>query len=153
MGCEDWAAAMIGGLFIYNHKGEVLISRVYRDDIGWVPWLSQLCPYSHPSSPACRARSLSPRGLIWTIPRPLLHPGCSAITAWFPLGLVVLAKQPVAGHSVGPVKWQDPHSPRNSYPCCLLFPVVTDLVAGDECFCLKGWSLLWEGRSVSSGWN
>ncbi len=25
---------MIGGLFIYNHKGEVLISRVYRDDIG-----------------------------------------------------------------------------------------------------------------------
>ena len=34
-----WAAAavkMIGGLFIYNHKGEVLISRVYRDDIGLV---------------------------------------------------------------------------------------------------------------------
>ena len=27
---------MIGGLFIYNHKGEVLISRVYRDDIGCV---------------------------------------------------------------------------------------------------------------------
>lgn len=27
-------AAMIGGLFMYNHKGEVLISRVYRDDIG-----------------------------------------------------------------------------------------------------------------------
>ncbi len=26
---------MIGGLFIYNHKGEVLISRVYRDDIGF----------------------------------------------------------------------------------------------------------------------
>jgi len=25
---------MIGGLFCYNHKGEVLISRVYRDDIG-----------------------------------------------------------------------------------------------------------------------
>ncbi len=25
---------MIGGLFIYNHKGEVLISRMYRDDIG-----------------------------------------------------------------------------------------------------------------------
>uniref|UniRef100_A0A915L0E4 MHD domain-containing protein n=1 Tax=Romanomermis culicivorax TaxID=13658 RepID=A0A915L0E4_ROMCU len=25
---------MIGGLFIYNHKGEVLISRIYRDDIG-----------------------------------------------------------------------------------------------------------------------
>lgn len=25
---------MIGGLFVYNHKGEVLISRVYRDDIG-----------------------------------------------------------------------------------------------------------------------
>ncbi|XP_013784812.1 AP-2 complex subunit mu-like [Limulus polyphemus] len=25
---------MIGGLFIYNHKGEVLISRVFRDDIG-----------------------------------------------------------------------------------------------------------------------
>lgn len=25
---------MLGGLFIYNHKGEVLISRVYRDDIG-----------------------------------------------------------------------------------------------------------------------
>ena len=36
--CDDWwASAMIGGLFIYNHKGEVLISRVYRDDIGWVP--------------------------------------------------------------------------------------------------------------------
>jgi hypothetical protein len=29
---------MIGGLFIYNHKGEVLISRVYRDDIGYVQW-------------------------------------------------------------------------------------------------------------------
>ena len=28
------AGTMIGGLFIYNHKGEVLISRVYRDDIG-----------------------------------------------------------------------------------------------------------------------
>merc|ERR1712152_38015 len=28
------SANMIGGLFIYNHKGEVLISRVYRDDIG-----------------------------------------------------------------------------------------------------------------------
>jgi hypothetical protein len=27
---------MIGGLFVYNHKGEVLISRVYRDDIGYV---------------------------------------------------------------------------------------------------------------------
>lgn len=25
---------MIGGLFLYNHKGEVLISRVYRDDVG-----------------------------------------------------------------------------------------------------------------------
>lgn len=25
---------MIGGLFMYNHKGEVLISRIYRDDIG-----------------------------------------------------------------------------------------------------------------------
>ncbi|KAM7445307.1 AP-2 complex subunit mu [Porites harrisoni] len=25
---------MIGGFFVYNHKGEVLISRVYRDDIG-----------------------------------------------------------------------------------------------------------------------
>nr|XP_026694569.1 AP-2 complex subunit mu isoform X2 [Ciona intestinalis] len=25
---------MIGGLFLYNHKGEVLISRIYRDDIG-----------------------------------------------------------------------------------------------------------------------
>ncbi|XP_071945031.1 AP-2 complex subunit mu [Antedon mediterranea] len=25
---------MIGGLFVYNHKGEVLISRVFRDDIG-----------------------------------------------------------------------------------------------------------------------
>ncbi|CAI4231038.1 unnamed protein product [Auanema sp. JU1783] len=24
---------MIGGIFIYNHKGEVLISRIYRDDI------------------------------------------------------------------------------------------------------------------------
>jgi len=30
----DARDAMIGGLFIYNHKGEVLISRVYRDDIG-----------------------------------------------------------------------------------------------------------------------
>lgn len=28
------ATRMLGGLFIYNHKGEVLISRVYRDDIG-----------------------------------------------------------------------------------------------------------------------
>ena len=28
------SANMIGGLFIYNHKGEVLISRVFRDDIG-----------------------------------------------------------------------------------------------------------------------
>ena len=28
------ATTMIGGLFIYNHKGEVLISRVYRDNIG-----------------------------------------------------------------------------------------------------------------------
>lgn len=37
MACWDWeAATMIGGLFIYNHKGEVLISRVYRDDIGYV---------------------------------------------------------------------------------------------------------------------
>jgi len=37
MECEVWGTAtMIGGLFIYNHKGEVLISRVYRDDIGWV---------------------------------------------------------------------------------------------------------------------
>ncbi len=37
MECEVWrATTMIGGLFIYNHKGEVLISRVYRDDIGWV---------------------------------------------------------------------------------------------------------------------
>uniref|UniRef100_A0A8D0DA71 MHD domain-containing protein n=1 Tax=Sander lucioperca TaxID=283035 RepID=A0A8D0DA71_SANLU len=33
---------MIGGLFIYNHKGEVLISRVYRDDIGL--WFSHLHP-------------------------------------------------------------------------------------------------------------
>lgn len=24
---------MIGGLFVYNHKGEVLISRIYRDDV------------------------------------------------------------------------------------------------------------------------
>ncbi|OQR68784.1 AP-2 complex subunit mu-like [Tropilaelaps mercedesae] len=30
----DEGSIMIGGLFIYNHKGEVLISRVYRDDIG-----------------------------------------------------------------------------------------------------------------------
>lgn len=37
MASWDWEAAiMIGGLFIYNHKGEVLISRVYRDDIGYV---------------------------------------------------------------------------------------------------------------------
>lgn len=27
---------MIGGLFVYNHKGEVLISRIYRDDVTWV---------------------------------------------------------------------------------------------------------------------
>merc|ERR1712242_479243 len=26
-------ADMIGGLFIYNHKGEVIISRLYRSDI------------------------------------------------------------------------------------------------------------------------
>lgn len=25
---------MLGGIFLYNHKGEVLVSRVYRDDIG-----------------------------------------------------------------------------------------------------------------------
>lgn len=31
---ESRAQIMIGGLFVYNHKGEVLISRVYRDDIG-----------------------------------------------------------------------------------------------------------------------
>ena len=24
---------MIGGVFVYNHKGEVLISRVYRDNV------------------------------------------------------------------------------------------------------------------------
>lgn len=30
----DTSVRMIGGLFVYNHKGEVLISRVYRDDIG-----------------------------------------------------------------------------------------------------------------------
>lgn len=37
MATLDWeTATMIGGLFIYNHKGEVLISRVYRDDIGYV---------------------------------------------------------------------------------------------------------------------
>ena len=31
---QSSSPTMIGGLFIYNHKGEVLISRVYRDDIG-----------------------------------------------------------------------------------------------------------------------
>merc|ERR1712203_17885 len=31
---KEILSKMIGGLFIYNHKGEVLISRVYRDDIG-----------------------------------------------------------------------------------------------------------------------
>lgn len=30
---------MIGGIFIYNHKGEVLISRVYRDDIGLINFI------------------------------------------------------------------------------------------------------------------
>lgn len=34
---------MIGGLFIYNHKGEVLISRVYRDDIGCVCVYDKYC--------------------------------------------------------------------------------------------------------------
>ncbi len=34
---------MIGGLFIYNHKGEVLISRVYRDDIGYVSQEQSCC--------------------------------------------------------------------------------------------------------------
>ena len=29
---------MIGGLFIYNHKGEILISRIYRDDIALVSY-------------------------------------------------------------------------------------------------------------------
>ena len=24
---------MIGGVFVYNHKGEVMVSRVYRDSI------------------------------------------------------------------------------------------------------------------------
>ena len=33
---------MIGGLFIYNHKGEVLISRVYRDDVGWEIRITQI---------------------------------------------------------------------------------------------------------------
>lgn len=32
--CFFRTSKMLGGLFIYNHKGEVLISRVYRDDIG-----------------------------------------------------------------------------------------------------------------------
>ena len=27
------AVIMIGGVFIYNHKGEVMVSRVYRDNI------------------------------------------------------------------------------------------------------------------------
>jgi hypothetical protein len=31
---------MIGGVFMYNHKGEVLISRIYRDDIGYAGYLS-----------------------------------------------------------------------------------------------------------------
>lgn len=31
---EQFKEIMIGGFFVYNHKGEVLISRVYRDDIG-----------------------------------------------------------------------------------------------------------------------
>lgn len=31
---ESAVATMIGGLFVYNNKVEVLISRVYRDDIG-----------------------------------------------------------------------------------------------------------------------
>lgn len=66
-------------------------------------------------------------------PYPSLHPRSSASTAWFPLGLVVSAKQPVAGHLVGSVEWQDPHSLGSS---CLLFPLVTDLVSGNECFCL-----------------
>lgn len=43
MACWDWkTATMIGGLFIYNHKGEVLISRVYRDDIGYVSFDTKL---------------------------------------------------------------------------------------------------------------
>lgn len=36
---------MIGGLFIYNHKGEVLISRVYRDDIGFVDNIKLVLPF------------------------------------------------------------------------------------------------------------
>lgn len=28
-------AVMIGGVFLYNHKGEVLISRVFRDSVTW----------------------------------------------------------------------------------------------------------------------
>lgn len=44
MASWDWEAAiMIGGLFIYNHKGEVLISRVYRDDIGYVSREQSCC--------------------------------------------------------------------------------------------------------------
>lgn len=44
MASWDWeAATMIGGLFIYNHKGEVLISRVYRDDIGYVSQEQSCC--------------------------------------------------------------------------------------------------------------
>lgn len=78
--------------------------------------------------------------LDWDRPHPLLHPGSSANTAWFPLGLVVLARQPVVGCLVGPVKRQAPHSLRNPCPSCLLFAAVTDLVAGAECF--------WPGRLI-----
>ncbi len=35
---------MIGGLFVYNHKGEVLISRIYRDDVRFALPLS-LIPF------------------------------------------------------------------------------------------------------------
>ncbi|VDN44139.1 unnamed protein product [Gongylonema pulchrum] len=32
-GAKNDSTSMIGGLFVYNHKGEVLISRIYRDDV------------------------------------------------------------------------------------------------------------------------
>lgn len=49
---------------------------------------------------------------------------------------MVLASQPVAGHWTGLVEWLGPYSLRSSCLSCLLFPLVTDLISGNECFCL-----------------
>lgn len=38
--------------------------------------------------------------------------------------------------TMGPMEWRGPHCLRSSGLSCRLFILVTDLVVGDECFCL-----------------